>query len=273
MINIEINAKDIIIGDFKLSDYGLCFGYFSYNDVSEDELGMNLNVIEEFIGNSPIPVYLGQKYQNKLSFNMSIVKNPCIYNDLYFTERECRLILRQLTGIRGYQWTKIINDNIDEDIWYRTKVVNISYERVGGHICGIIFQVDCDSQFAWSSEYNITINAKSNVPFYIYNNTDDLNNYIRPYVTIRSSSAGSIALTNKSDSSWTTKIDNLVANEMITIDNKNEIIISDKGHILLLNDFNLKWIRLVPDKNSYICNKDAVIKFKYRVPRKVGLIG
>lgn len=270
-MNMDINPKDMIIGDFKLSDHGLCIGYFSYKGISEDELGMNLNVLEEFIGSNPTPVYLGQKYQNKLSFNMSIVKNPCVYDDLYFTERECRLILRQLTGIKGYQWTKIVGKNIDTDLWYKAKIISASYEKVYGHVGGIILQVDCDSQFAWSPEYNITINAKSNVPFYIYNSTDDLNNYIRPCVTICPSSAGSLILTNTSDNSWTSKIDNLSANETITIDNKNEIISSDKTHDLLLNDFNLKWIRLVPEKNTYICDTDAVITFKYRVPRKVGI--
>lgn len=268
---MDVNARDIIIGDFKLSDYGLCIGYFSYKDMSEDDLGMNLNVLEEFIGNNPVPVYLGHEYQSKLAFNMSIVKNPCVYDDLYYTERECRLILRQLTGKRGYQWTKIINNDIDEDLWYRTKIVNVTYEKVHGRVGGIILQIVCDSQFAWSTEYNITINAKSNVSFYIFNNTDDLNNYIRPYVTIRPSSAGSITLTNVSDNSWVTKIDNLKAKETITIDNKNETISSDKTHDLLLNDFNLKWIRLVPEMNLYTCNKNAIITFQYRVPRKVGL--
>ena len=271
-MNMNVNAKDIIIGDFKLSNHGLCIGYFYYKNVSEDGLGVNLNVLEEFIGSNPTPVYLGQKYQNKLSFNMSLVKNPCVYDDPYFTERECRLILRQLTGIKGYQWTKIIGKNIDEDLWYRTKIVNVSYEKVYGHVGGIILQVDCDSQFAWSSEYNITIKAKPNVSFNIYNNTDDLNNYIQPCVTICPSSAGPLTLTNTSDNSWTTQINNLSANETITIDSKNEIISSDKTHDLLLNDFNLKWIRLVPEKNTYICDTDAVITYRYRVPRRVGLI-
>ena len=44
------------------------------------------------------------------------------------------------------------------------------------------------------------------------------------------------------------------------------------SHDLLLNDFNLGWPRLVPDKNEYMTDTDLIINFKFRVPRKVGFI-
>ena len=268
---MELFSEDFMLGNFRASDYGLIVGSFSYNGESEDDIYIAPTVIEEFIGHNPIPIYLGQKYENKLSLTLTVIKNPSIYfNDTYFSERELRGILRVITGIRGYQWLKIINEEIDNDLWYRARVSNVTYKRVGGRVVGIILEMVCDSAFAWSNNNEVTIRAKANQKFYIFNNTDDLNNYVLPLIEIVPSSAGDVVLTNATDNNWETTINNVKANEKITIDARKEIISSNTTHDLLLNDFNLHWIRLVPDKNEYTCNVDATITFKYRVPRKVG---
>ena len=274
MIKIEILNKDLIFGNFKSSDYGLIIGSFSYNGKSEDEIGMSISTIEEFIGHNPVPIYLGQKYTEKLNIEITLVKNPCVFHDdLYFNEKDCRAILRILTGIKGYQWIKIITQVLDEDLWYKARINNVSYERIGGHVAGIILDVECDSCFAWSNEYNITINAETDRPFCIYNNTDDLNNYVYPAVSILSSSAGNLSVTNISDNNWITEIKNVKSKEKIIIDSGHQIISSNLTHELLLDDFNLGWFRLLPDKNEYVANMDITVSMKYRVPRKVGIIG
>lgn len=273
MIKIEIFANDLILGDFKSSDYGLIVGTFSYSGESEDDIGMSISTIEEHIGYNPVPVYLGQKYSDKLKLQITLIKNPCIfYDNLLFSEKDCRSILRIFTGMKGYQWMKLLTQELDEDIWYRARTNSISYKRVDGHIVGLIINMECDSCFAWSKEYEITVHTEANQPFYIYNNSDDLNNYVYPIVDIVSSSAGTISVTNKSDCSWLSKIKNIKQNEKITIDSAHQIISSNLQHDLLLNDFNLGWFRLIPNKNEYISNSNLTISMKYRVPRKVGVV-
>lgn len=246
-------------------------GSFSYDGDSEDDIGMNISVIEEFIGNNPVPVYLGQKYTDKLKLQITLIKNPCIFPNLHFYEKDCRTILRILTGIRGYQWLKLTAQILNEDLWYKAKINSVSYKRVGGHVVGIILSLECDSCFAWSKEYSITIKVKANQPFYIYNNTDDLNNYVYPIVCILSSSSGTISITNISDN-WTSEIKNVEVNEKLTIDSQHQILSSNQPHDLLLDDFNLGWFRLLPDKNEYICNTNITLSMRYRVPRKVGIV-
>ena len=68
------------------------------------------------------------------------------------------------------------------------------------------------------------------------------------------------------------EIKNVRNGEIITINSKAEVITSSMDHDLLLNDFNLNWIRLKPDANELIANMDSRITFKYRVPRKVVLL-
>ena len=45
---MDLFGKDMIIGNFKLSDYGLMLGTFDLNN-EEEELGMDYDTIEEFV--------------------------------------------------------------------------------------------------------------------------------------------------------------------------------------------------------------------------------
>lgn len=271
---MEIFSKDLIFGNFRASDHGLMLASFSHKGESEDELEIIPSVIEEYIGQNPVPIYLGQKYEDKLHFTFTLIKNPCVYGyDLIFTEKELRAVLRALTGIKGYQWTKLINEEIDEDLWYNSKISNVSYKRVGGQIVGMIFEAECDSAFAWSAENEITINAITNTPFHIFNNTDDLHNYVLPTVEIQIKEGSTFSIKNVTDNEWKTAILYLQPSETITMDSRREIITSsDTTRTSILNSFNLHFIRLVPDKNTFISSVDAIIKFKFRVPRKVGFV-
>lgn len=271
---MEIFSTDFILGNFRASDYGVLGNCsFSYNGDSDDEIGMSPTIIEEFIGHNPVPIYLGQKYESKLKPTLTLIKNSCIYQEnMNFSEKELRSILRIITGFKGYQWLKLISEEMDDDLWYKAKVVNISYKRVGGNVVGIIISMECDSMFAWSSKNVISIQAKASQKFYIFNNTDDLYNYILPYVEITSSSSGTIHITNVTDNNWISEVKNLKANETIYIDSQRELITSSVTHKLLLDDFNLHFPRLIEGKNEYVSDKNVTITFKFRVPRKVGFI-
>lgn len=273
-MKIELFTDDLILGDFRVSSYGLMVGSFSYNGESEDDTGINLSTIEEYVGHNPVPVYLGQKYSDKINLQITLIKNPCIFcDDLYFSEKDCRGILRLLTGAKGYQWLKLITPEPDEDLWYRARTNSVSYKRIDGHIAGLILNLECDSCFAWSKEYEITVQAEADQHFYIYNNTDDLNNYVYPAVDIFPASAGTVSVTNLSDNGWLSEIKNIRQNEKIKIDSKRQIISSSLPHDKLLNDFNLGWFRLAPGQNEYVSNTNITISLKFRVPRKVGIIG
>lgn len=270
---MELFFNDFILGTFRASDYGFIVGSFSYGGESEDDIGMSLQTIEEFIGHNPVPVYLGQKYTDKLKPQITLVKNPCIfYEDLYFDEKDCRSILRLLTGIRGYQWLRLIPQRHGENLWYKARINSVSFKRIDGHVAGLILNMECDSCFAWSEEYNVTIHAKAGQHFCIYNSTDDLNNYVYPVVSLRPSSAGLLSITNLSDGNLISRIDHVQADETITVDSGRQILTSDPAHDLLLDDFNLKWFRLLPGKNEYVTDSDITVSFRYRVPRKAGIV-
>lgn len=272
MITINIFGSDAIIGNFQLSNYGLILASFDSSGSNEEELGMNHITIENYIGHDPIPKFLGSSFNSKLMPVATIVKAPCL-NDKYFTEHECREVLRQLTGFRGYKQMQILSYDIDELLFFYVRVINIKYQKVGGNIAGIILEMECDSQFAWSNEFNYTFNASPSSNVILFNNSDNLYDYLLPKVTIKSnSSVSNLSITNISDSDWTTIIKSLSANEVITMDSKNSILSSSNRERIINNDFNMHFIRLVPGKNEFKVNSAIQVSFVYKVPRKVGFL-
>lgn len=270
---MNIFSKDFISGTFRASDHGLILGAFSYSGDSQEETGMNISVVEEYVGHNPVPVYLGQKYTGKLQFQALLIKNPELFCDSpYFSQKECRSILRELTGMRGYQWTKILPYEAEDDLWYRTRTTNVLYQYAGGYVAGILLDLECDSCFAWSGENTVMVRAEAGRPFYIFNDTDDLHHYVYPVVTLSAASAEVIAVTNFSDNGHRSEIKGMKSGETITIDSGRQIISSSRSHELLLDDFNLGWFRLIPGKNQYISNVDMTVSMKFRVPRKAGII-
>lgn len=271
---MNLFGEDVIIGDFRLSDYGLMLAEFdSESSKEEEELGMDHETLEEFVGHNPVPVYLGAKYQNKLKPQITIIKDVDVSSDLYFTEHECREILRQLTGYKGYKNMQIRAYDFDELIYFNVRITKVFYKKVASRVVGIILQLECDSQFAWSKEFNISYNVKSGETIRIYNRSDDLYNYLYPKVIISPfSTIQTLEIKNISDDNWTTTISDISNEEIITMDSKNEILQSSNKNRIIMNDFNMHFIRLVPGENQILSNSDITITFNFRIPRKVGFI-
>jgi len=276
VITINIFGKDAIIGDFQLSNYGLILASFEGANSSDEEIGMKHDTIEEYIGHNPMPVYLGSSFSSKLNLTATIIKDPSINNNAnsnYFTEHECREILRQLTGFRGYKQMQIFSYEFDELLFFNIRVANVKYQKIGACVAGIILEMECDSQFAWSTDFNYTFNATPSSNIIFFNTSDNLYDYIFPQITIKAiNDISELSIISIQDSNWTTTISSIAANEIITMDSKNKILTSSTPSRIISNDFNMHFIRLVPGKNEFKVNGAIQITFTYKVPRKVGFV-
>lgn len=276
MIKIEIFGLDAIIGDFQLSNYGLILASFEGTNSYDEEVGMNHNTIEEYIGHNPAPIYLGSSFDSKLKPTATLIKDPSITvneSDKYFTEHEIREILRQLTGFRGYKRMQVFSYEFDEFLFFNIRVTNVRYQKIGGRVAGIILDMECDSQFAWSNDFNYTFNASPSSNLIFFNTSDDLYNYLLPKVIINSTTAiSNLSIVNIMDNNWTSTFKSLSANEIITMDSQHNILTSSKTGRLINNDFNMHFIRLVSGKNEFKVSHNIQITFSYKVPRKVGFI-
>ena len=276
MIIIDIFGQDAIIGDFQLSNYGLILASFENPNSKDEDIGMNHNTIEEYIGHDPIPVYLGSSFNSKLRPTATLVKDPYLYineSDKYFSEHECREVLRQLTGFRGYKQMQIFSYKFDELLYFNVRITDVKYQKIGGKVAGIILEMECDSQFAWSSDFNYTFQASPSSNIVFFNTSDNLYDYALPKVMIKSESEiPELSIINIDDNNWTSTLKMLSANEIITMDSKQCILSSSVPDRIISNDFNMHFIRLVPGKNEFKVNHDIEITFSYNVPRKVGFV-
>lgn len=270
---MDLFGQDMVIGDFKLSDYGLMLGAFDFSGTSEDELGMDSDTIEEFVGSNSVPLYITSKFSNKLKPQATIIKKNCMYTDQFFTEHECREILRQLTGFQGYKTMQVQSENFSELLYFNARIQSVNYKKIGGNVAGVILNMECDSQFAWSKEFTYTYNIKAGNTIVLYNFSDDLYNYLYPTITIiPKSPITSLNIINITDNEWTTTLSNLSAGEIITMDSKNEILTSSNKERIIMNDFNMHFFRLISGKNIISVNSDVTLNISFRVPRKVGFL-
>lgn len=269
---MDLFGSDAIIGNFKLSDYGLMLAAFG-SPSEEEELGMDYETVEEFIGNNPVPVYLGAKFSSKLMPQATIIKNPCSDSLGYFTEHECREILRELTGFPGYKKMEILSDAMEDYYYFNVRVNKASYYKVGSHVAGIILGMECDSQFAWSKDYTLTYTLKAGDHLMFINQSDDLYSYLLPHVSIFSSEAvDTLQIVNTQDNDWTTELTNIAAGETLTMNSQAKTLLSSISGKLPLNDFNMHFIRFLPGRNDLQVSHDVTIVLKYKLPRKVGFL-
>ena len=168
---MEIFGSDIIIGNFRASDFGLMLGSIDYEEKSENEMGNDISITEQFIGRNPVPVYLDYTYTSKLKPTVTLIKNNCHNSSDYkLSEFDVRYILRLITGQHGYIWMKVLSEDVSEDTWYRVKVTNTSLIELSNKSVGLKIQMECDSQFGYSPIQTIKINETAFSKFNIFNN-------------------------------------------------------------------------------------------------------
>ena len=267
---MDVFGRDALIGDFRLSDHGLMLVTFNYEDGYE--LGANMTTNESFLGISPVPKYLGSKYDGKLMPKITVIQNWLATNKHNFTVNEIREIVSRLTGYQGYKKMYLCKDDFIENVYYNVRLSNPQYELCGGEVIGISFDAECDSQFGWvDDEYETTTNS-SNQIIKVNNNSDDRYGYQLPIIEVTSDSAiTSFTITNITDNNRNTIVNQISANETVTINSQLNKITSNLGTVYS-EIFNYKFPRLVCGENYLQISHPIDIKVTMKLPRKVGML-
>ena len=132
------------------------------------------------------------------------------------------------------------------------------------------YTVICDSPFAWEEEktYRYPTITSQTINHY---NSSDIPTYIRPQIKFKStSSSNTVMIENMSNNGWVTKIEGLGANEIVTINNEEEFIGTDRRPNILQN-FNCGWLELVQGMNELrITGNVSDFEITYANARRVG---
>ena len=147
--------------------------------------------------------YFYDTWTNVLEFDLHIMKDVCTYanqKDLEISKEEIRDITKWLSSPHLPEWIKFTYDDTNNDVtdyfgWFS----NIETFVSGGKVYGLKLHYKCTTSFGYTDEITKTETVTSYKNILISNNSDCLNDYLYPKITITPNSNGQIFFCNLND--------------------------------------------------------------------------
>lgn len=247
-----------------------------------------------------IPNHYSTKYADVLVLNFLIIKDCELYdkNEMKLTKHEIDKMCSWLEGTDLPSELKILDDNSEPSLYFG--VFTSVQPYILNHECyGLYLTFTCNAPYGFTEYvtriYDIVDDNVSNIIF--YNQSSEMNKYLKPIVKIHSSSSfdgtESIDIKNKTDNNNVMSVilpENLsvliidCAKKQITDQNGNLISMKDIGVTLPTSDaynfisanvFVFYWLRFLHGENELtLTPKDNAtiesIEICARYPRKYG---
>lgn len=224
----------------------------------------------------------GARYIEQVELIITLIKKD--YTD--FSNSEKRQILRWLSSSKYCSWLTLydIDGEPIADVYGRFSSVE---EKIAdSRVLGFVATFRSPYPYFFSNLREVKQTFIGSEKIVIENDTDAIDDLVRPCVTITPSSAISeLTILNKTTNRKSV-IKNIKANELITIDNENKLIFSDDIYRIIGSDFYgivdtdfvtsyPVWIELVPGDNELVIDTgDTYTKveyqIQYRYPIKLG---
>lgn len=259
-------ATDFLFNDNRASDFGLIIGSFDGEFETASGGNIEFNVVKT--PNRDRYDFYGAQFNEVLTWNFSIVKNPCVNDnsEMYFNQYEESQIAQWLLKQDGYKWFQFDQDGY-RDVYYRVQI-NMVPHQVGGQTAAFDLTVTSDCGYGYSEEIvkKYILNANKPIRLDVHSDT---NSYILPYISLTGN--GDFYISNDSDLSQCyanlkeTKLQN--TSGIVTMDSDKDIITG----ISSPNDFSWYFLRLINGVNNITTDSinDVEIEFNYREPRRV----
>ena len=268
-------CSDFIFDGERLSDHGYILCNFDGGDSTWDGGDVTFTTVQPPSSNKFTHYY--SKFENPISFNLSIMKNPCkneLQENMYFTQDEQSYLMRWLQRLDGYHWLAFDKEGF-EDVWFNTQI-NPQPHYIGENVIGYDLECTTDSPYGYSQLHtkNVSLSHSSSSNSVTIKNYSDIPGYIYPKVTIIPKSNGNIALLSGcKDSQKITRIENAISGNTIILDKENDDIIG----ISNMNYFNYIFPVMAnsyKDINTVFTNigdVDIDLKIEYRFVRRVAV--
>lgn len=186
------------------------------------------------------------------------------------TRYDISSIQKWLFGHREYKKLQIVQDDM-LNVYYNCILNNPKMITFGNMPYVFECTVVCDSPFAWENEktHEYILNGREDE--LVHYNQSDVNDYTYPLVEFDSLlSSNEVSLINLSNDSRETKVQGLLANEKITLNNEMQLIDSST-QLSRLGNFNKNWFELVKGENRIkVVGKIGILKIKYSNARRIG---
>lgn len=244
-------------------DYGWIISHFDA-DSGESETGLSTESIYTASYDGTSRNLYGTKYTGAEPIRITVIKQ----DGSDFSIKDNRRALKWLTGAKTDSWLDLyIGDEMKCRV--RGHVQNVLQYKMDARIVGLTIVFESASPFAFSSPQVISQSVSGEKKITIANDTDDVYNYTPMKTTYTNGgNKENVVITNETTGDET-KIYNVAANEVITLDT-NQMITSDKDVRIFGTDFNFIFPRLAAGVNTLTVNGNGNIKFEYYYCIKIG---
>lgn len=256
------HALEFSIDDTHCSKYGLQI--LTDQESKEDGSGYQTDLITAKSPLSQKFYYYGDSVSEPLTFKMTVGTTEPI-DALLRSE-----IQYWLFGQSGYRKLKIIQDDM-LNLHFQCRFNAVKIKNVGNKPMLIEFDVICDSPYAWEDIKESIYTTIPTSKEIVFNNTSHLIGYTYPIVELKTGREGTVSIINKNDKDREMKFENLMQNEVLTIDCNTGQITTNKD-LNRLEVCNKKLLRLVGGINKLTLTGDIVnLKITYQNARMVGM--
>lgn len=267
-------TKDFFFDGQCLSDFGFIPCSFASSGIEASSLSeITYTEIKAPLSNKSHKVALS--YSNNLSKTVQIIKNTCRFNNTYHITNDDISEITKWLCRRNYKWFKWINENDDDEIFYKARI-NLRKLELLGECVGLELEINTDSPYGYTREFAESFTFDSNTETAaVLNVYSDEEGYIYPDMVITLKESGNLEISNIFENR-TTYIGDCKAGEIITITGGDvqQIMTSDETHDLSTS-FNYIFPRLCnlykKSKNEISANLGCDMEMKYRGIRKAGI--
>lgn len=234
------------------------------------------------------PNHMGTKWNDTLTFNITLFKNLCDDKDnLVFTEEEIDDINAWLTSpdypllfhMYDYDTVDTSGNPVNKKYDYFGLFTDVSPISVGEEIIGLQYMFITNSPFAWTEQKTATFHCEEETEFVVVVDHSERNREVYPIIVIDPSNDYEqgeeieIRIKQMTDNGKT-----LIMNldkSPTTIDCRRSMIYNASGRLTFedLHIDNIDWIywpKLYDGRNRIIVSGNCDVTFKWREARKVG---
>lgn len=222
----------------------------------------------------------GINYNDVLTFNIQLIKDPCKYSDqkdMRFTREQIREIAAWLTSPITPRIFHMFDfpEMVDQEYDYYGIFTNMSAQDNEIYCLNCLFE--CNTPYALSAEQNIIIDDGEGI---VSNPSDEFEDYVYPVIIITPTAdvdaPYDIRLINESDGNRSITLKNMKPQDTVTMDCQKMTVKNQSGSLMSLDDLNIDvvdyiyWFRLLHGDNQIKVSGDAIVEFIFRYPVKVG---
>lgn len=244
------------------SDFNWIISHFDA-DSGESETGLSTESIYTASADGTSRSLYGTKYSGPEPVRITVIKQ----DGSDWTIADNRLALKWLTGAKSDSWLDLY---LGDEVKYRMlgHVQNVLQYKMDARIIGLVIVFESASPFAFSNLQTVSQSISGEGTFSIDNPSDDNYTFVKMKTTYENTGGSAVTITNTTINEKT-QINNLVINEVVTLNN-NQSITSDKPARIFGSDFNFNFPRLAPGLNEFTVVGTGNITFEYSYFIKIG---